>query len=120
MVQFSGGSVTIRGGILYSHARARARGSVIFLGFWQFSSEGRLRPTILRFSKKVYFLRGSKIFLYHYMQEVVPCCAIFAKLQNSLIQPRTSQKKFSLFENVSFLVNPKIGGISERYCSDLQ
>jgi hypothetical protein len=28
--------------------------------------------------------------------------------------------KFSLFENVSFLVNPKIGGIFERYCSDLQ
>ena len=53
-------------------------------------------------------------FRYYWMQEVVPRCAIFAKLQNSLIQPRTSQKKFSLFENVSFLVNPKIGGISER------
>ena len=77
---------------------------MIFLGFWQFSAEGRLRPTILRFSKKVYFLRGSKRFRYHYMQEVVPCCAIFAKLQNSLIQPRTSQKKFSLFENVSYFV----------------
>ena len=77
---------------------------MIFLGFWQFSAEGRLRPTILRFSKKVYFLRGSKRFRYHYMQEVVPCCAIFAKLQNSLIQPRTSQKKFSLFENVSHFV----------------
>ena len=50
----------------------------------------------------------------YWMQEVVPRCAIFAKLQNSLIQPRTSQNKFSLFENVSFLVNPKIGGISER------
>ena len=36
------------------------------------------------------------------------------KLKKSLIQPRTSQTKFSLFENVSFLVNPKIGGISER------
>ena len=29
---------------------------MIFLGFWQFSAEGRLRPTILRFSKKAYFL----------------------------------------------------------------
>jgi hypothetical protein len=77
---------------------------VIFLGFWQFSAEGRLRPTILRFSKKAYFWRGSKRFRYYYMQEVVPCCAIFAKLQNSLIQPRTSQKKFSLFENVSYFV----------------
>ena len=48
--------------------------------------------------EKGLFLRGSKRFRYHYMQEVVPCCAIFAKLQNSLIQPRTSQRKLSLFE----------------------
>ena len=43
-------------------------------------------------------------FRYYWMQDVVPRCAIFAKLQNSLIQPRTSQKKFSLFENVSYFV----------------
>ena len=43
----------------FSHARARARGSGIFLGFWQFSAEAGLRPTILRFSKNVYFLRES-------------------------------------------------------------
>ena len=49
------GSIRSAGDFCFSHARARARGSGIFLGFWQFSAEGGLRPTILRFSKKVYF-----------------------------------------------------------------
>ena len=45
----------VQGGYSLFLTRARARGSGIFLGFWQFSAEGGLRPTILRFSKKVYF-----------------------------------------------------------------
>ena len=114
MVQFSGGSVTIRGGILY-FSRARAReGFGDISGILAVFGGGRAAADDFAIFEKGLFLRGSKRFRYHHMQEVVPCCAIFAKLQNSLIQPRTSQNKFSLFENVSFLVNPKIGGISER------
>ena len=116
MVQFSGGSVTIRGGILY-FSRARAReGFGDISGILAVFGGGRAAADDFAIFEKGLFLRGSKRFRYHHMQEVVPCCAIFAKLQNSLIQPRTSQNKFSLFENVSFLVNPKIGAISEKYC----
>ena len=79
--------------------RARARGVR-----WYFWNSGIFRRRagcgrrFCDFRKRFIFLRGSKSFRYHYMQEVVPCCAIFAKLQNSLIQPRTSQWKLSLFE----------------------
>ena len=98
MVQFSGGSVTIRGGILY-FSRARAReGFGDISGILAVFGGGRAAADDFAIFEKGLFLHGSKRFRYHYMQEVVPCCAIFAKLQNSLIQPRTSQKKLSLFE----------------------
>ena len=59
MVQFSGGSVTFCGGLLF-FSRARAReGFGDISGILAFSAEGGLRPTILRFSKNVYFLRES-------------------------------------------------------------
>ena len=98
MVQFSGGSVTIRGGILY-FSRARAReGFGDISGILAVFGGGRAAADDFAIFEKRLFLRGSKRFRYHHMQEVVPCCAIFAKLQNSLIQPRTSQRKLSLFE----------------------
>ena len=65
------------------------------------------RPVISNVSKAAafdVFVARRCGFRYYWMQDVVPRCAIFAKLQNSLIQPRTSQKKFSLFENVSYFV----------------
>ena len=65
------------------------------------------RAVISKFSKAAVFdvfVARRCGFRYYWMQEVVPRCAIFAKLQNSLIQPRTSQKKLSLFENVSYFV----------------
>ena len=65
------------------------------------------RPVISKVSKAAVFdvfVARRCGFRYYWMQDVVPRCAIFAKLQNSLIQPRTSQKKFSLFENVSYFV----------------
>ena len=59
MVQFSGGSVTIRGGILY-FSRARAReGFGDISGILAFFGGGRAAADDLRFSKKVYFLRES-------------------------------------------------------------
>ena len=94
VVQFSGGSVTFCGGLLF-FSRARAMGFGEIFGMFMFSGGGRVAAEHLRIAKKLKFLRESKSFRYHWMQEVVPRCAIFAKLQNSLIQPRTSQKKFT-------------------------
>ena len=78
--------------------RARAKGFSRARGVRWYFWGGRAAADDFAIFEKRLFLRGSKRFRYHYMQEVVPCCAIFAKLQNSLIQPRTSQKKLSLFE----------------------
>ena len=56
MVQFSGGSVTIRGGILY-FSRARAReGFGDISGILAFFGGGRAAADDLRFSIKVYFI----------------------------------------------------------------
>ena len=87
-----------QGGILY-FSRARAReGFGDISGILAVFGGGRAAADDFAIFEKGLFLRGSKRFRCHYMQEVVPCCAIFAKLQNSLIQPRTSQRKLSLFE----------------------
>ena len=94
MVQFSGGSVTFCGGLLFfSHARAR-EGFGGISGILAFFGGGRAAADDFAIFEKGLFLRGSKRFRYHHMQEVVPCCAIFAKLQNSLIQPRTDRNEF--------------------------
>ena len=88
-----------QGGYSLFLTRARAReGFGDISGILAVFGGGRAAADDFAIFEKGLFLRGSKRFRYHYMQEVVPCCAIFAKLQNSLIQPRTSQRKLSLFE----------------------
>jgi len=108
VVQFSGGSVTFCGGLLF-FSRARAReGFGDISGILAVFGGGRAAADDFAIFEKGLFLRGSKRFRYHYMQEVVPCCAIFAKLQNSLIQPRTSQSKSAHFQRASRVENGRL------------
>ena len=67
MVQFSGGSVTIRGGILY-FSRARAReGFGDISGILAVFGGGRAAADDFAIFEKGLFLRGSKRFRYHYI-----------------------------------------------------
>ena len=60
------------------------------------------RVSSLRFS--AIFASGRCIWCYSILQGGIRRQEQKTKLKNSLIQPRTSQKKFSLFENVSYFV----------------
>ena len=83
-----------QGGYSLFLTRARARGVRGY--FWDSGSFRRRAGCGRRFCdfrKRFIFARIEKVSI-HYMQEVVPCCAIFAKLQNSLIQPRTDRNEF--------------------------